>query len=274
MGKTSKTGFISVVLSTGAIIMGKFSRIIKGSIVIFSLFLMAGSCFAGLNPVKGEAGNYIEINYNTMETTQLPINEFGNHFGYLFDYPYGDSTFLILNATIENHGYDVFSTDPNNFYVITNHTRYFYDLDENRAFKPNFYSNSHFNNWSTVDIKDGESFWGTMIFVIPVGSTISLGYSDRGNPSQGYIIMWNDVIPPPTPTPPHTPTPTPNATLTPFPTLEPTQELTSTPICGDSSSGCFWLIANTIALIVVAGLLAVIIVLLMLMRLRKQEKTR
>ena len=76
MGKTRKTGFISVVLSTGAIIMSKFSKINKGSIVAFSLFLVTCSCFAGLNPVKGEAGNYIAINYNTMETTQLPINEF------------------------------------------------------------------------------------------------------------------------------------------------------------------------------------------------------
>ncbi len=245
--------------------MGKFSKIVEGNIVVFSLVLVACFCFTSLNFVKADSSNYIAINYDTIETWQLAVNIFDKSFGNAFDYPDGSSIFLIVNVTIENHGYSQFRTDPNYFYVIANNTRYSFDSFETYVLDYDFYSYNHYSNWSTVDIRNGETFTGTMVFVIPVGSTASLGYSDKGNPSQSYIIMWNGVIAPPTPTP----TPMLNATLTPYPTFaspEPTEELTSTPISGDYTSGHFWLMANTIALIVVPALLAVIIALLLTRR--------
>jgi hypothetical protein len=249
--------------------MGKFHKINKGSIVVFLLVLVACFCFTNQNFVKADVGNYIAINYSTIETVQLPVkvNQYND-----FDYPVGGFTFLLFNATIENHGYSNFSTSPNLFNVIANNTRYSFDYDT-YVLDHDFYSYNQYSSWSTVDVKNGETFTGTMVFVIPVGNKAILGYSGTDNQSHSYNIIWNYVIPPPTPTP----SPTLIASLTPTPTYasqEPTQEPTSTPISGDSPTGSFWLIANTIALIVVAVLLAVIIILLFFMRQRKQEKTR
>jgi hypothetical protein len=160
-----------------------------------------------LSSVKADTGNNIAINYSTYETTQLGVK----HAEYnAYEYPYSGFTYLIVNMTIENNGYSDFSTDPQYFYVIANNTKYTYSVSETSSLNIDLYNYGprHFHIWKNVDVQNGGTFAGTIVFLIPEGSIISMGYSGNNSQSQSFNIVWTSVTPSPTPSPEPTPSPT------------------------------------------------------------------
>lgn len=235
--------------------MGKVSKTNKRIIVVFSLILITFFCVTSLSSVKADSGNNIAINYSAYQAGILLVQ-----FGEYPNTPEASNdgfVFLVVNMTIHNDGYDIFNTGLGYFYVTANNTKFNFDS-----------ATYEVNNWATVDIPNGGTFVGTIVFQIPNGSIISnLGYNGYYNQSQSYNIIWTPITASPTPTP----VPTPIPSLTSIPTYafpEPTQKPTSTAVSGSSSTS-FWLIANTISLIVIAVLLAAIIALLLTLRHRK-----
>jgi|GEM_PF-4082421 Predicted solute binding protein len=237
-------------------------RVSKASALLLTLTIamIASVCVANLNSVNAETENNITVHYRTMRSESL-----------LFKYPMnygsiwanGDYVYLVVNMTINNNGYNSFSTDPAYFFVVADNTNYTFDASgtyDRAAMEDSL--------WKTVDIPNGGTFTGTLVFQIPMSSSVSsLGYSGYYNQSQSFNIIWASITPSLTPT--HAPTS--NQTLAPTPTLasgEPTQTPTSPP-AGSSSPASFLLAINTIALVVIAVLLTVIIALLLFIRRRK-----
>ncbi len=67
---------------------------------------------------------------------------------------------LVINMTITNKGYDSFNTNPLYFSVTVNNVKYEYDSVT--------YS---YGNWNTVDILNGGSFTGSLVFQVPSSAT-------------------------------------------------------------------------------------------------------
>jgi hypothetical protein len=85
--------------------------------------------------------------------------------------------FLILNVTIENYGYDSFSTYPLFFHVIADGVTYNY-----------YFSVSEIQNWETTDLLSRKTFQGELVFLLPdSASTFTLDYDAYLN----YKIIWN-----------------------------------------------------------------------------------
>jgi hypothetical protein len=198
--------------------MRKINKSNKAIIVMLLIVLTASFlCMTNLNSIKADTTNNIAISYSTLETTQLGLKFAGYN---TFDYPYSGFTYLIVNMTIENNGYDDFSTAPSYFYVIADNTEYSYSASETFSLNFDFYSYDHFTLWKNVYIQNGENFAGTMVFQIPEDSIIRIGYKGNNSQSQSYDIIWLSAAPSPAPTQ-ITPTPI----ITPIPTKSPTPYL-------------------------------------------------
>jgi hypothetical protein len=88
--------------------------------------------------------------------------------------------FLILNITIDNNGYDSFNTNPYWFKVTVGNIAYRFD-----------YHLVLMENWMTVDVLDGETFQGTIMFQIPESaSSFTLDYESAFNE---YKIVWSEI---------------------------------------------------------------------------------
>ena len=94
--------------------------------------------------------------------------------------PSTDKVFLEINITISNNAYDSFSTSPYRFYVIADKVKY--DFDSNTYL---------LDDWDTVDILDGGTFHGTLVFQIPESaSSFTLGYETYFT---RYDIVWDKM---------------------------------------------------------------------------------
>jgi len=94
--------------------------------------------------------------------------------------PSTDKLFLVMNITISNNGYESFSTSPFRFYVIADNVKY--DFDSNTYL---------LDDWETVDILDGGTFHGTLVFQVPEStSSYILGYEVYFT---RYDIVWNKM---------------------------------------------------------------------------------
>ena len=88
--------------------------------------------------------------------------------------------FLILDMIIDNIGYESFSTNPYWFHVIAENIEY--DFDFHLVLM---------EDWETVDVLDGETFQGTIVFQIPESAdSFTLGYESS---LAEYKIVWNEI---------------------------------------------------------------------------------
>lgn len=88
--------------------------------------------------------------------------------------------FLILNVTIENYGYDGFSTYPFLFHVTADNVRYNY-----------YFSLMDMQNWENFSVLNRKSFQGLLVFLLPdSASTFTLSYDHT---FRNYSIIWNPI---------------------------------------------------------------------------------
>lgn len=89
-------------------------------------------------------------------------------------------TFVQITLTAQNNGYESFNTNPNYFYLTANNIRYTYDTGT--------YSIDTQTKWATVDVLNGGTFIGTILFEVPNTATdFSIGYDRYFTP---YNIVW------------------------------------------------------------------------------------
>ena len=135
------------------------------------------SLFVLISVAYGQSQS-INISYNTQTKNSLDFGLLTPKKGY---------TYVLVTMTITNNGYDSFSTDPSYFSVTANNVVYSFDgatFDE---------------NWTTVQINNGGTFSGTMVFQIPSGQSISsLSYSGTSDimnnqtfEFEPYNIVWS-----------------------------------------------------------------------------------
>jgi len=85
--------------------------------------------------------------------------------------------FLEVNVTIKNNGYSSFNTMPQNFYLIADQFKRHVDV-----------TTFYLGKWKTVELLDGETFNGILIFQVSQSATrFTLIYE---NPSAVYDIVW------------------------------------------------------------------------------------
>lgn len=155
--------------------MGRYATKRTAIIVVFVLILLFSLAFVVSQYLAPTAeSKNITISYSA-ETADVVTTIYG-------DVMKSDSgrDFLILNITIDNNGYDSFETNPWWFHVIVENIEYDFD-----------YHLVLLEDWETVDVLDGESFQGTLMFQIPESaSSFSLVYESAFSE---YDIVWNEI---------------------------------------------------------------------------------
>ena len=155
--------------------MGRYASKRTAFIVVFVLMLLFGLVFLAshyLGPAADSRNITISYSYQTADVV-TPI--------------YGDDIqsdpgrdFLIVNMTIENNGYESFSTNQYWFHVIVEDIEYDFD-----------YHLVLLEDWMTVDVLDGETFQGILMFQIPESaSSFTLVYESAFSK---YKIVWNEI---------------------------------------------------------------------------------
>ena len=136
------------------------------------LLLISVSCIAGLSAVKA-ASNNITINYNVSYPVQITGNT-----------PPTALSFMVLNITIKDNGYNGFSTDPTYFAVNETGDQYgsaplTYDANATNAL------------WETKTLNNGDSYSGLMVFEYNP-SPYELDFTTPiYNGTQNYNVVWN-----------------------------------------------------------------------------------
>lgn len=87
------------------------------------------------------------------------------------------NTFLILNLTVKNNGYEEISTNPMNFYVTIDNVKYDYSSE----------TYSLENGLETVDVMNGGSVSGEVAFEVPKDFN---SYKLRYEAWSDYNIEW------------------------------------------------------------------------------------
>ncbi|XHH10460.1 MAG: DUF4352 domain-containing protein [Candidatus Bathyarchaeia archaeon] len=105
----------------------------------------------------------------TIQHKDVTYSSLVNQYG-LTDTPNPGNVWLVINMTITNKGYNSFNTNPNYFTVTINNIKYSYDAET-----------FSYGNWNTVDILDGGSFNGSLVFQVPSSTTtFTLNYERFG----------------------------------------------------------------------------------------------
>lgn len=131
---------------------------------------------SAVTPSPTPTGN-IAISYSGL--TKQSITWEGSS-GYSYDEkPNSGRVFLEVTMTVKNNGYVSFNTNPNYFYVTVDQIKYSYDA-----------STFLLDKWETVDVLDGGTFTGTLVFQIPSTATsFGIGYDAWSY----YNIVWTLV---------------------------------------------------------------------------------
>ena len=88
--------------------------------------------------------------------------------------------FVEIKMTVQNNGYASFNTNPYYFYLVTDSIKYTPDSGTYLLDK-----------WSTVDVLNGGTFVGTMLFQVPASaSSFTLGYEQY---LTTYNIIWTKI---------------------------------------------------------------------------------
>jgi len=135
------------------------------------LLLVSVSCIACLKAVKAE--NKIAINYNISYPVQITGNT-----------PPTALSFLVLNMTIKDNGYNGFSTNPT--YFAVNETG-----DQYGSSPLTYNANATGALWETKTLNDGGTYSGLMVFEYNP-SPYELGFTTPTyNGAQNYNVIWN-----------------------------------------------------------------------------------
>jgi hypothetical protein len=121
---------------------------------------------------------HIAITYSI--STKQSITWSGSS-GYSYDVQ-ADSgkMFVEVKMTITNNGYDSFNTNPYYFNLVANNVKYDHDANTYLV-----------DDWDTVDILDGGTSQGTLVFQVPTSeSSLSLGY-ERAFTT--YNVVWTQT---------------------------------------------------------------------------------
>ena len=120
----------------------------------------------------------VNISYNILTETSIGWNYSSDYSGYVQSDP--GNVFLVVNLTIKNNGYETFSTNPYYFDAVADGVRYGFD---NRTF--------NVGNWDLIDMLNGETFSGTLIFQIPATTkSIAVDYMRENHE---YTIIFHEV---------------------------------------------------------------------------------
>ena len=139
--------------------------------LVFILLLLSIFCIASLKTVKAE--NNITINYNISYPVQITGNT-----------PPGALSYLVLNMTIKDNGYNGFNTNPTFFALNETGDQYgsvplTYDANATNAL------------WETKTLNNGDTYSGLMVFEYNP-SPYELGFTTPTyNGAQNYNIVWN-----------------------------------------------------------------------------------
>jgi hypothetical protein len=150
---------------------------LKNKAFFLTILLIACTVLAFSRVVLAQSSSAsIAINYSTTQVQQIWN-------GFSYDTPSSGNTWLIVNVTITNNGYDSFDTNPTWFHVVAKNIAYNYDPETFTV-----------NNWSTVSVLSGGTYSGALVFQVPVGSTISaMKYTGFYGAFQSYNIIWNGL---------------------------------------------------------------------------------
>ncbi|UCC57593.1 MAG: DUF4352 domain-containing protein [Candidatus Bathyarchaeum sp.] len=155
--------------------MGRYSTKRTAFIVVFVPILLFGLVFLVGNYLASPAeSKNITISYSS-QTADVVTTIYGDNIQ-------SDSgkDFLILDMTIDNNGYESFSTNQYWFHVIVEDIEYDFD-----------YHSVLLEDWMTVDVLDGETFQGILMFQIPESaSSFTLVYESAFSE---YKIVWNEI---------------------------------------------------------------------------------
>ncbi len=121
----------------------------------------------------------IMVSYSTQTFSKL--YPYGYHDGTanFVDTPKAGNKFLMVNVTVTNHGYLKFDTYDNmlRFHVVADNIQYDFDAETFIV-----------NQWDSVDILNGGSFKGVLVFQIPETATnYSLTY-ENGYPRYNVVL--------------------------------------------------------------------------------------
>jgi len=122
----------------------------------------------------------IVISYNSALLDHIDYTISGYPYGYTYSIqPDNGKTFLEINATIQNNGYDKFSTNPFYFAVNASNIEYSYDS-----------STYTLGQWDTVDVLNGGTYTGTLLFQIPLSASSSPFVLSYDQSFVYYNINW------------------------------------------------------------------------------------
>jgi len=127
-----------------------------------------GSNSDPLGETKPELGKNVTIEYSWM---------WGGLSGFEADL---GNVFVVAQFTITNNGYNSFSTDPSNFYVLVNRIT----EEVKCSFEPRTYTSE---NWKNTTISNGEIFEGRLHFQVPE-SWLFLEFGNIND--EEFNIIW------------------------------------------------------------------------------------
>jgi hypothetical protein len=117
----------------------------------------------------------IGITYSTLKTDSITYSLGSYSYDVQAD---NGKTFVKVQMTIRNNGYESFNTNPYYFYLTSNSIKY--DIDSN------FYL---LDDWDTVDVMNGGIFTGTLLFQVPLSdSSFTVGYNAA---FKIYNVIWS-----------------------------------------------------------------------------------
>jgi hypothetical protein len=170
------------VESLGDCVLGEYTAKETAIIVASVIILLFGLAFVFGQYVLPylESGNLTSISESKNITISYAVERtkyISHEDGFVYQSDSGKD-FFIVDMTIKNNGYDSFYTNPVSFYAVADNIKYdvhFYTLSMGKC--------------ESVDILDGGTFYGTLIFQIPesTSSQFTLGYDAF---LSHYDIVW------------------------------------------------------------------------------------
>lgn len=150
-------------------------QIVAGSVNIkqLTLTLYVKSATSKSKPIISYPKINIAINFSSNTVSRI-----WNGSGY--DTPKSGYTYVIVNISITNNGYESFDTNATYFVAIANGVSYNYDPETSLIY------------WSAGTVDNTGNYFGSLVFQIPAGATIhSMSYNGTTSAFQKYNIVWN-----------------------------------------------------------------------------------
>lgn len=153
-------------------------------ILIFVIVVFGVLIFVGANLQQGpgttgssEPSKKITISYSSSKRDSIVWE---GEFGSYVEQPDTGKVFLEVDMTISNNGYESFSTNSFYFFIVADNVKHSVAFETYTL-----------GAWDTVDVLDGGTFHGTLVFQIPESaSSFTLVYDSF---LSDYNIVWNEI---------------------------------------------------------------------------------